>query len=112
MAVGPGDDDDDDDDYDDHYQELQALSSPAPFFPLLQFLDHDITLVPSNHDDPTATVVVNIPTGDPVFDPMGLGNATISFTRSLHDSSTGNNATNPREQMNTITHWIDASMVG
>lgn len=74
-----------------------------------QFLDHDISLTPS-------TVIssqdsIPIPQGDPEFDPFDTGLRFIPFNRSQFDPGTGLSPDNPREQMNLITAFIDASNV-
>ncbi len=72
-----------------------------------QFLDHDIDLTPGA--SPSEPFDIPVPTGDPHFDPTSTGTQTIGLERSVFDASTG--ATNPREQLNKITSWIDASNV-
>jgi hypothetical protein len=67
-----------------------------------QFLDHDIDLTTANTGqafDITATQ-----TGDP-FNPPGV----IPFTRSDYDPKTG--TTNPRQQINAITSFLDGSQI-
>ncbi|TWU44251.1 peroxidase [Novipirellula aureliae] len=70
-----------------------------------QFIDHDITRTPSGGE----SFDIEVPTGDEYFDPFGTGSQTISLTRSLYDSETG--VDSPREQINTITTWLDGSVV-
>lgn len=70
-----------------------------------QFLDHDMTLT-----DTTAEAgSIAVPTGDPWFDPTSTGTATIPMSRSVYDASTG--VSTPRQQVNTLAAYIDASMV-
>ncbi len=74
-----------------------------------QFLDHDINL--AGTADPVEPFPISVPSGDPFFDPMGTGTATIELQRSAYDPATGDDPNNPREQMNFITAYIDASNV-
>lgn len=74
-----------------------------------QFLDHDIDL--TDGTDPAELVNIPVPGGDPYFDPDGTGAQEIIFNRSIYDTSTGTDAGNPRQQINEITGWIDASNV-
>lgn len=74
-----------------------------------QFLDHDIDL--SEGVDPPEPAPIEVPAGDPAFDPDGTGVVVIPLNRSVHDLETGTDPENPREQLNEITGWIDASNV-
>lgn len=73
-----------------------------------QFIDHDIDLTRGAATTPEAAPVA-VPAGDPWFDPTGSGAQTIAFTRSDYDHATGSDT--PREQMNDITPYLDASVV-
>lgn len=75
-----------------------------------QFMDHDITLGDEVLSD-DRSFDIPVPAGDPFFDPAGLGDRTIHFNRALFDETTGTDLSNPREQMNELTSWIDGSMV-
>jgi len=72
-----------------------------------QLLDHDLDL--SGSASPAEAADIAVPAGDPHFDPFATGTAVIPFSRSLYDRATG--ATSPREQINELTAWIDASNV-
>lgn len=74
-----------------------------------QFLDHDLDLTESA--DPAEPFPIPIPSGDPHFDPFHTGNQTMSLNRSMYDTATGTTQDNPRQQINQITAYIDASMV-
>ncbi len=69
-----------------------------------QFLDHDLSLVQANTG---VNIGIPVPTGDPFFDPKGTGTATIPLTRS--NSSLDSNGV--AQQTNTLTAYIDGSMV-
>ena len=73
-----------------------------------QFLDHDIDLTGGNPDDPFP---IHIPTGDQYFDPQATGIQEMLLSRSVYDPTTGTAENNPRQQINQITAYIDASMV-
>ncbi len=74
-----------------------------------QFLDHDITL--SDGVEPAEHADIDVPIGDPYFDPAQTGEQSMSFNRSIYDFNTGTSTDNPRQQINEITSWIDASNV-
>ena len=76
----------------------QGLSSFT--FTWGQFIDHDITLSGEGH---TESVPIFLPTNENAF------SIPIPFNRSEVMPGTGQNS--PREQMNLITSWLDASMV-
>jgi peroxidase len=67
-----------------------------------QFLDHDIDLTTETEE----SLPIDVPTGDPYFDPDSIGGQTIGFHRSVFDPTS-----NPRQQLNEITSFIDASNV-
>ena len=74
-----------------------------------QFIDHDIDL--TGPATTTEFFPIEVPTGDPFFDPDETGTQIIPLTRSVFDETTGTDADNPRQQINEITAWIDGSMV-
>lgn len=75
-----------------------------------QFIDHDIDLTDANRVNPEHAPI-EAPTGDEYFDPAGTGKQTLSFTRSVFDAATGDSAANPRQQLSSITAWVDGSQV-
>lgn len=74
-----------------------------------QFLDHDIDLTGSA--EPAEAFPIEVPAGDPFFDPFGTGTQTIGLNRSVYDASTGDESGDPRQQLNQITAFIDGSNV-
>ncbi len=74
-----------------------------------QFLDHDIDL--TDGANPPEPMPIDVPLGDPYFDPDGTGIAQIPFNRSIYSHQSGHDAANPRLQINEISAWIDASNV-
>ena len=74
-----------------------------------QFLDHDISLTPKA--EPLEMANIPIPPGDPFFDPDSTGAREMTFSRSVYDPDTGTSMDNPRQQLNEITGWIDASNI-
>ena len=75
-----------------------------------QFIDHDIDLT-QPPDTGGESLPIPVPAGDPYFDPGNTGTQVIDFTRSRYDPATGTSASNPRQQPNQITAWVDGSMV-
>lgn len=74
-----------------------------------QFLDHDIDL--TDGVTPNVDVEIPIPAGDIFFDPENTGTQVMTINRSVFDEESGTSPTNPRQQINEITAWIDASNV-
>lgn len=74
-----------------------------------QFVDHDIDL--TGTADPLEPFDIPVPMNDPYFDPDATGSAVIELNRSVYDRSTGTGPDNPRQQINQITAFIDASNV-
>ena len=66
-----------------------------------QFMDHDMDLTP----DGGASFPIAVAPGDPI------GPNSLPFTRSQFDPSTGTSASNPRQQVNAVTSFLDLSQV-
>ncbi len=73
-----------------------------------QFIDHDIIATGSNPAEP-AMIPVNFV--DQHFNPSGNLNVEIPMFRSIPAPGTGTGPTNPRNNLNEITAWLDASAV-
>ena len=69
-----------------------------------QFLDHDLDF--TNEHSPPEPFPIQVPAGDPFFDPDSTGGMTIPLNRSRHTDPPG-----VRQQLNLITAYIDASNV-
>ena len=69
-----------------------------------QFLDHDLDL---SQTDGVNHIDIAIPIGDPVF-PDG---SVLSMTRAVIDSATGAGTNTAATAVNSITGWLDGSMV-
>ena len=70
-----------------------------------QFVDHDIDLTEAA--SPDEPFFVEVPVGDPQFDPTGTGTQVIPLIRSHYEVD----ADGVRQQVNDITAFIDASNV-
>lgn len=69
-----------------------------------QFIDHDLDL--TNTAVPAEPFNIIVPPGDTVFDPNDNGGVVIPLNRSKYDQNSV-----PRQQINVLTAWLDASMV-
>ncbi|MEO1090673.1 MAG: peroxidase family protein [Pseudomonadota bacterium] len=72
-----------------------------------QFIDHDLVL--TEEGESGELFAIEVPAGDPDFDPLATGAVTIPLTRSEPAEGTGDDE--PLEHANAITSFLDASMV-
>lgn len=72
-----------------------------------QFMDHDLGLT----EEVGENFNINVPMGDPQFDPMFFGTVIIPLTRNAPQVGTGTAPGNPRMHENEITAFIDGSGV-
>ncbi len=75
-----------------------------------QFVDHDLDFVKLQSGPSAEIASFPVPPGDPFFDPMSTGTVTMKITRDEAAPGTGTMGI-PCEHINTITHWLDGSMV-
>ncbi|HJO05143.1 MAG TPA: peroxidase family protein [Acidobacteriota bacterium] len=90
-------------------RQLDPQGASDMFWVWGQFLDHDIDL--TGGMSPVEKLDIAVPAGDPFFDPTNSGRQVIRFNRSIYDPVTGHSRRNPRQQLNLITAYIDASNV-
>ena len=72
-----------------------------------QFIDHDLDHTTSG----SVAFNIQVPKGDPQFDPAETGTMVIPLNRSIFDPDTGTGTNNPRQQINTVTAFLDGSMI-
>ena len=75
-----------------------------------QFIDHDIDITEGAVDEdgnPLEPFPIDVPTGDPFFDPFGTGTQQIELNRSEHVFD----EFGVRQQVNAITAFLDGSVI-
>ncbi|QDT36948.1 peroxidase family protein [Stratiformator vulcanicus] len=70
-----------------------------------QFIDHDIDL--TEGASPAEEFNIDVPQGDPLFDPNGTGTQQIPLDRSIYEED----ADGTRQQLNQITAFLDGSVI-
>jgi hypothetical protein len=69
-----------------------------------QFMDHDMDLTP----DSGASAPISVPVGDPIG---GSNDTPLAFNGSLTDPATGTSTSNPAQDVNIVTSYLDLSQV-
>jgi peroxidase len=72
-----------------------------------QFVDHDLDLTTTTSGATREALNIAVPSGDPQFDPTGSGAQVIPLSRSIYITD----ANGVRQQVNTITAYLDGSMI-
>lgn len=83
--------------------ELNSRNCTDMFWLIGQFTDHDLDLTNTGSE----AMNIQVPTGDPFFDPESTGTVVIPFKRSLFNAG----VTTPREFFTEITYELDASNI-
>jgi hypothetical protein len=65
-----------------------------------QFIDHDMSLTPTNSGE---SLPISVAPGDPI--------GSLPFERSSFDPNTGTSTSNPRQQVNAVSSFLDLSQV-
>ena len=77
-----------------------------------QFISHDIAFTPTQERNieqyEAERIIIQSPEDDKFFKPNSL---IMSIFRSIYDKNTGTDPTNPREQLNVITAWMDGGLI-
>jgi hypothetical protein len=78
-----------------------------------QFIAHDIDLTggPAGSAIPLEPINIEVPKGDAFFDPQSTGTQVITIDRSVFDPTSGNSTSNPRNQLNLVSSYLDGSHV-
>ena len=77
-----------------------------------QLLAHDTGhTTPQPNTRNSENIAIEVPTGDPHFDPLGTGGKLLRVRRSIFDAATGFSPASPRQQINKVTSFVDASVV-
>jgi peroxidase len=80
----------------------QSLSDFAYSFG--QFMDHDMDLTQDNG----ASAPISVPVGDPIG---GASDTPLAFNLSQTDPATGTSTSNPAQDVNSITSYLDLSQI-
>ncbi|MDA7501827.1 T9SS type A sorting domain-containing protein [Chitinophagales bacterium] len=75
-----------------------------------QLMDHEITFNDENRDG-TEFMPIPVPECDPLFDPNCSGQVIIPSNRTLADPTSGTSIDNPRKTLNSLTPFMDASVI-
>ena len=77
-----------------------------------QFISHDTAFTPTQERNieqyEAERIIIQSPEDDKFFKPNSL---IMSIFRSIYDKNTGTDPTNPREQLNVITAWMDGGLI-
>lgn len=69
-----------------------------------------MSLTPQNMQNPEP-FHISVPECDNPMDIFCFGNVTIPVYRSVYDPTTGTSTSNPRQQLNLITSYLDGSQI-
>ncbi|XP_030043766.1 dual oxidase 1 isoform X2 [Microcaecilia unicolor] len=66
---------------------------------------------PDKYGCPVEFLNIPVPAGDPMFDTNDARNMVLPYQRTQSSPGTGQSPSNPRQQVNSVTAWIDGSSI-
>ncbi|XP_072258371.1 dual oxidase 2-like [Pyxicephalus adspersus] len=94
--------------------EQSTFPSPRNLTVMAVYFGHQVLSEVVSTDMPACPAEflnINIPLGDPAFDPENKSNVVLPYQRVQWYHDTGKSPNSPRVQVNSVTAWIDGSSI-